>query len=398
MSATSATVSRWARRYVTAGFMFLVCWQAVALANPPRRVQVALGLYGFVFAVLFGKAYSLLPVYFDRQLAVPRAPAMQFPLSVGGAVLLAAGPFVASSLPTTLGALAWALGTAIFLIAIVATIRDNPTGRETGTGEHNRARRRVDRFANAFVPVVLGYLFLGTYALLGTSGPLPTLLDGFAPQGSHLLAAGTAALLLFTVGFRLLPRFLVAAPPRFLVWLVLPAGAIGPALLAIGIGPGPRWGVLAGAIIEAMALVGFAVAFIVLFVRSDRRRIGFYGVLLGSVGAVIGASLGLWFAFIGIAEGLVLAHLRVLVGGFLGLSIVGVSFQFYPPTVGAWPGSGDRLAGGAIGALAVGLAIEILGLLLDVGPMRFAGGVLGLVGALLVLYVIASAFRARPAR
>ena len=169
------------------------------------------------------------------------------------------------------GAVGWALGVGVFLVTLGWTLRDNPAGAGTGTGEANAERRPVDRFANAFVPVVLAYLALGSYQTLALRTSLPAVLGPYPPRVSHLLGAGAAVLLVFAVGFRLLPRFLVAHPSRALVAVVLPSGSVAPVLLAASlVGRGALF--RAGAALEAVAVVGFALALGALFARSDRRR------------------------------------------------------------------------------------------------------------------------------
>jgi hypothetical protein len=359
---TAATVSRWSRFYVTAGAVAFVLWQLALLAGLSRRVGVVLGLYGFVLHVVFGKGYSLVPTYFDRTLRFPRAPAVQFPMTVAGTgcLTLAAVPG-RSPLFGPIGATLWSGGVAVFLVGIGVTILDNPTGRETATGEANAHRRRIDRVANLFVPIALAYLAVGTYGTLTLWTPLPVLVDGYPPRVTHLLAAGTATLLVFAVGLRLLPRFLVATPPRPLVPFVLSSGAVGPALLAASL-PSGLW-FRVGAVVEAAAVFGFAVAYLTLFRRSERSRVGFYGVFAGVVAGLIGVVLGLWFAMDGTAGAPVVAHLRLNVAGFLGLTIIGVSYQFYPPAVGTLPGIGDRTALASIAFVAGGLGLEVAGLL-----------------------------------
>jgi hypothetical protein len=392
---SAATVSRGARRFLLASAVALVLALLADLVGLPRRTLVVLALYGFVLHALFGKAYSLVPSYFDRQLALPRAPAIHLPLTGIGVVALALDPLRGVPEPAgTAGAVAWALGVGVFLAALGWTLRDNLAGAETGTGGANAERRPVDRFANAFVPVVLAYLALGSYETLATHVGLPTVLGSYPPRASHLLGAGVAALLVFAVGFRLLPRFLVAHPPRALVAVVLPSGAVGPLLLAAAVAE--RGAVFhVGAALEAVAVVGFAVAFVVLFVRSDRRRVGFYGVLAGTVAGVLAVALGLWLAVGGARVGLVAAHLRLNLLGFLGLTVVGVSYQFYPPAVGSFPGAGDRTALGAIGSLAGGLLLRTAGLLGGVPAVADAGTAVSLAGGLAHLYLLAGLFRER---
>lgn len=73
---TAAIVSRWARQYVLTSALFLVGWQAGTVAGIQRPTEVFLAVFGFVLHMVFGKAYSLVPTYFNRDLAVPHAPAV----------------------------------------------------------------------------------------------------------------------------------------------------------------------------------------------------------------------------------------------------------------------------------------------------------------------------------
>ncbi|MFC7194539.1 hypothetical protein ACFQL4_07525 [Halosimplex aquaticum] len=390
----SATLSRWSRALVAVGVCWLVGWQAAALAGFPRRTTVTLGLYGFVLHVVFGKAYSLVPSYFDRALAWPHAPAVTLPLVVVGSAGLAAEPV--DGIPAVVGAVgawSWALGVAVFLGTLAWTLRDNLSGAETGTGDHNADRRRIDRAANLFVPVVFAYLAVGSWETLAARAAVSPLIDGYPPRATHLLAAGGAALLVFAVGFRLLPRFLVAGLPDWVPWVVLPTGALGPALLAAGLPAGTVF--RTGAVVEAVAVVGFAAAYAHLYRSSDRERVGFYGPLVGAGFGVLAVGLGLSFAFWPVDPTLVAAHYRLNLLGFLGLTIVGVTFQFYPPTVGRFPGAGDDLALAAPAALTGGLLVEVAGAVVS-APLAVSGGrALALLGAVAYAYLVLGVFLQR---
>jgi hypothetical protein len=385
--------SRWSRRFVFAAVLALVAWQAGELAGIARRTAVVLGLLGFVFQTVFGKAYSLVPSYFDRDLATTRLMPAQFACSLGGTLALAIDAELDLPAVETAGSLLWVAGVAIFLGTLLWTVRDNLTGGETGTGEVNEHRRRVDRAANLFIPVALAYLAAASYELLALATPLPGLTDGYTPRAFHLLAAGAGALFVFAIGFRLLPRFMVATPPAPLVWLVLPAGAVGPLVLGFSIPSGTFLPV--GAVLQALAVGGFAFTVGVMYRRSDRQRVGFYGVLAGAVAGVAAVSLGLVFAFDAPASDLVLVHARLNLLGFLGLTIVGVSYQFYPPTVGTFRGASDRTALAAILLIAGGLAVELGGALVDISPAVTGGQALALVGALAHAYLLGGLFRER---
>lgn len=238
-------------------------------------------------------------------------------MTATGAICLGlAGLSGTPSLVGTVGAVLWTAGVVVFLAALGWTIRDNLTGAETGTGGANEHRRPVDRWANLFVPVALLYLAVGTYGTLALWTPLPPVADGFPPRVTHLLTAGTATLFVLAVGFRLLPRFLVTSPSRLLVAVVLPAGAVAPALIATSLYDGLWFRV--GAVLEGIAIGGFAVVYCWLFIRSNRNRVGFYGILGGVIAGLVGVALGVWFAFANPPSSLVMVHYRVNLAGFLG--------------------------------------------------------------------------------
>lgn len=382
----AAVITRRVQRLLLVGLGFFVAWQVAALAGASRNLQVVLGLYGFVFHVVFAKGYSLVPSYFARELGTPRAPAWQLPLSALGVVGLAADGLGAPFPIGVLGAMAWLAGAGVFVGALAWTARDNLTGSETGTGEANATRRGVDRYANAFVPVVLAYLVAGGYDLVAARIGYPTIAGG-GPASTHLLAAGAATLLVLAVGFRLLPRLLVATPPRALVAVVLPAGAIGPLLLSVWFLRGQPF--LAGAALEAVAVVGFSAAYGTLFARSDRRRVGGYALLVAAGAGVVGVLIGLDFALRGPTFPLTDVHARLNLLGFLGVAIVGVSYHFYPPGAGRFYGAGDRTARATVGLLTGGLAVEVVGTAASWEPAVVLGRLGVLLGAAGYAYLIA---------
>lgn len=387
-------VANSARRFVLASVAFLVAFQLGALLGIGRRPAVVLGLNGFVLHMVFGKAYTLVPSYFARELEVSWPMDVHLVATVGGTAALAAADLLdLAPVVRATGGLAWFVGVAVFVGTIGWAVRDNLAGGETGTGDHNAHRRPIDRAANAFVPLAGAYLLVGSWELAAGAAGLPTVFDGFAPRASHLLAAGAATLLVFAIGFRLLPRFLVADPPAGLVRVVLPAGALGPVLVAGGLPAGPIFHL--GAALEAVAVLTFGAAVVVLYRRSDRRRVGFYAVLLGVAGGALGVLLGVSFAVAGRPAGLVTAHYRLNLLGFLGLFIVGIAYQFYPPGAGTFRGASDRTASWSIAGLAGGLAVEVAGLVLGEAAVVAAGRAVGLAGALGYAWLVTGVFGER---
>ena len=373
---SAATISRGARGLVLAGAGFLVACTFAAAIDEPRSTVVAFGLYGFVLHTIFGKAYGLLPAYFDRDLAVPHAPQLQVPLSIAGTIFLAATPRseLAGLLPiepdaaTDLGAILWAAGAILFLGTIALTIRDNPTGAATGTSPSKPERARLDRVANAAMPIALAYLGIATYQLLASPLELPDVLDsGLA--ASHLLAVGTAALFVFSIGARLLPRLLRADVPDSLAVAVLVSGAIGPALLVGwfdgGIAGASGEGLLHSAIaLVGAAVVGHAILVALLVVRAPAPRLGAYGVLAGAIGGVATVAAG---GLIGLGERteLFAIHPRLGLLGFLGVTILGVVYHFYPPAVAG--DRGDLVATASLWTLGGGVLLELVAILYAAG-------------------------------
>ncbi|WP_455448440.1 hypothetical protein [Natrinema thermotolerans] len=396
----AATVTRWSRTFVAVGVGFFLAWQVAVAAGLPRAATVPLGVYGFVFHVVFGKAYTLVPSYFARELAVPLAPAIHLPFALLGTLgSVAAG---AGRGPATVGpvaAICWFAGVIVFVAAIGWTVRDNPTGRETGTGDTDAHRRRVDRLANAAVPVVVAYLLAGSALEMARAfGLEPTIAPAAGPATTHLFAAGTAALLVFAIGFRLLPRLLVADVRPALAAVVLTGGGVGPVLLAVDFRGGPVFSLGAG--LEAVALIGFAAAVTDLSRQSDRDRVGSRALLgaAGCAGAVALLGLGFAFASAGLLPATAYtAHYRLAVGGFLALTIVGVSYRFYPPAVASLSWIGDRTARASITALLGGLALEVAGLLGSVPALVGPGRWLSVLGAALYAAVCWTIFLERSA-
>lgn len=393
----AATVARWSRAFVAAGIAFFVAWQIAVAVGLSRAATVPLGVFGFVFHVVFGKAYALVPSYFARVLTVPYAPAIHLPLSVAGAVgAFTAGAGIAAPAVAIAGATCWFVGCLVFVVTLVVSVRDNPTGRETGTGATDAHRERADRLANAAVPVALAYLFVGSSLRLTTELGLEPPLSAAGPATTHLFAAGAAALLVFAIGFRLLPRLLVASVTPGLVALVLVAGIAGPGLLAVGFRGGPLFRVGAG--LQATALVGFAVAVVGLSARSERRRVGRWAILAAACCGALLALLGLTFAFVppsSVPATAFDAHYRLAVGGFVGLTIVGVSYHFYPPAVAAAPGIDDRTARASIAALVAGLGLEVAGSLAPIPALIDFGRWISVVGAILYAAVCWTIFLER---
>lgn len=379
--------SRWSRRFVVLSTAYLVLWRVGTFLGISRRTEIILALFGFVLHMVFGMGYLLIPSYFERVLASRWSPAIHLGLTGLGTGLLALAsfrdtpPFI-----ELLGACTWCLGIVLFLGTLLWTIRGNLLGRDTGTSTSRAAFQWVDRYANPFIPIALAYLAVGSYEVLARVSILPGITDGYFPRITHLLAAGFAGLLIFALGVRLVPRFLGVPAPKSLVGIILPASALGPALIAIGLGNGITF--VIGGLLEVTAIFGFTVLVTVLFTRSDRQRIGLFGVLGGVLSGAVGVSLGLSFAFGRMTAALIIAHLQLNLLGFLGLTIIGFTLQFFPPNAGQFRGATDRTALLVIISIVCGLFLIVFGTIEESVLLITTGNGFALIGALSYCYLM----------
>jgi hypothetical protein len=154
-------------------------------------------------------------------------------------------------------------------------------------------------------------------------------------------------------------------------------------LLAFGV-TGRQWALHAGAGLEFVAILGFAVAYSATFWRSDRRRIGLYGPLIGILLALTAAVLAVLVVTGLGSRGLIPIHRRFMLIGFLGTTIAGTAIQFYPPAVGSLWLSTDRTAAVALAAIGGGTAVNGAGLSLDSQLLAMSGGAVTVIGATLI--------------
>ena len=297
----------------------------------------------------------------------------------------------------TAGRALWALGCAVLVGALGWSVRDNLTGSRAATGEAKADRRRVDRFASAFVPVALAYLVAGAVlpvvaAVGAPTGPLP-------PPGRRTRTCWPPG------------------PPRSCFWRSASGCSRGSSWSPLAARSSPSssrparsgrscWprssaavrGSAPGAPPRRSRWSGSRPRTSTCIARSDRRRVGLYGLLVAALAAVAVAGLGLYTAATGVTVGVADAHGRVALLGFLGTAVAGVSYQFYPPAVASLPGVDDRTAGAALTLLAVSVGLESGGLVAGVDPAVAAGRVAALAGALVHAAVILAVFRARRSR
>ncbi|WP_164471712.1 hypothetical protein [Halosimplex salinum] len=389
--AASGGVGRWTRSFSVGSALSMVGLQLAYLFDASFRVVALVGLFGAVLPMVFGMAYLLLPSYVGRTLSTQRLPGVHFAATYAGTGLLVGdellglGPSVAVG-----GVFLWSAGVTIFVGTLLQTtlpaILANPaTKRLPGVPP-----RRPSELATLAIPVALGYLVVGTVALLSTVDGVPDPLGSTGPMVVHFYATGFVALLIFALGIRLLTGFFRVTPPISLSWLVLSCGSVAPGVLALNFYRPPWFGIGAG--LEFVAMAGYASLVAVVAYRTDRHRVGLYGIGLGAAAGVL--SVGVALASVtGIGGNPDLAaHVIVALDGFLLLTIIGYAYQFFPVSNGQFPGATGRTAASTIALLGTGTAVHALGVVGDVSSFRFYGPVLALIGTVGYSYLLIRRF------
>ncbi|MHB9288837.1 hypothetical protein ACKVMT_17550 [Halobacteriales archaeon Cl-PHB] len=388
MTSGPGGLRQWTERFALASAGGLVVSLAVLAATGDRRLAVAVSVFGFLCPMVFGMAYLLLPPYVGRTLVDPGLPGLHFVLALGGAGLLLVGRATGAGAQVWLGAVAWALGVAVFLGALLATVwpvvRADPRRLLTG-GDWPLRSTRV---ATAAIPVALAYLLLGTGRLLASvaTRPVPSLVGT-----THTYAAGFGALLVFALGARLLIGFYHVDLPRPVLWPVLVAGAVAPALLVP-----TTWsslGFRVGAALETAAMVGYLGLVGLVWQRADGRLVGRLGILLGALSGALAVAVAAPLAFDAVVvERATAVHRTAIAWGFFPLTIVGYATLFFPVTEGQFAGATPRFVGATVGLLAVGVAGQVAGLSLGNPTTTLVGVTASLLGAVAYSYLLGRRF------
>lgn len=387
MGIATSSLGRWTRRFTLLSAVALVGFLVADAAGAGRIAVAVLALFGFVCPMIFGMAYLLLPSFAGRTLVDQRLPAVHFALTVVSVPIIVGNRFVGvSDSVYALGVGLWSAGVAIFVGALAWTVVPAVVANPKIVVRNVEQPQRSTRLATAAIPVAVGFLVAGTWVLLATAGLVPTGLPATMPRVLHFYTTGFGTLLIFALGIRLMTGFFHVAPPRYLSWLVLFAGVLGPTLLAtfFGVPPWFRY----GAVLEAVAMGGYGVLVAVVAARSEWRRVGLYGIVLGAAAGVAGVLAAVPIAFgVGTAP-LLEAHATFSLTGFFVLTVVGYAYQFFPVTAGTFPGANDRTALATIGALASGVLVRAVGVFGGTPDVRSLGALLAILGAVGYCYLV----------
>ena len=380
-------VSRWTHAFAVASALGMVGLQTTYLLDWPIRAIGLFGLLGAVLPMTFGMAYLLLPAYVGTTLATPRLPGVHLVISYAGAAVLVAGQLTTLPRPlVTAGASLWSLGVACFLAALGATIVPVLRADPSVVIRSRDRPQRSTRAATATVPFAILYLAIGTIALLARASSIPVIPATSIPGVVHFYAVGFAALLIISLGARLLVGFFHVVPPRPLTWGALGGGVVAPALIAGSFWRGPLFQV--GAVVLSFSVICYLGMVAIVAVRTDRRRVGLLGVLAGAFAGAGGVFVAATVAISGEDAWLLEAHVPLVLDGFLLLTIIGYAYEFFPIGTGQFTGASDRIGLATLVTLGFGVVLRAVEPLLGAPVVGDVGATLGIVGTSIYAYVL----------
>ncbi len=326
---------------------YLILWMASSLAlyagllvgNDVLTTLLTRGTWvvflpalGFIGLMIFGMAQQFVPLYSGRNLWNPRFAFAQVVVAIAGVALILPSPSL-----EPLGFGLWLLAALMFIVLLLMTLR-SPQLPTRPAGKHPEYLS-MDRLGIPMTSTAVLYLIAASVGFLlespSTAPLVPFARDNYY-SWLHLYTLGFVALMIFGVGFHLLPRFLDTVPNLRLAKVIMAMALPGPALVAGTMPfldtPSAEIVFAVFAVFEAVAAVLFALLVLDVWNRSPHRR----------PASAFNATAGLWLilgvtfaSLFGIAPELTLqwvpAHGWINLFGFAGFEIFGVTHEVLPP-------------------------------------------------------------------
>lgn len=390
----SGGVSRWTHRFTVASASAMVGLQVAFLFDASYRFVAIIGLFGAVLPMVFGMAYLLIPSYVSQTLSTERLPGVHFVVSYVGTGLLAVHElFGLDSSVATSGIVLWSIGVMIFVGTLLWTVVPALRTSQKLVGLAGPQSRRTTRLATMAIPVGVGYLIAGTVVLLSIAFNFTMPPNATFSMVVHFYATGFVALLIFALGIQLMAGFFGVVPPAPLAYLLLFCGGIAPGVLATNFYH-PPW-FIAGAGLESIAMIGYGCLVAIVVYRTNRQRVGLYGITLGAVAGVV--SVGVAFGIVtGFFEFLTIGvHVIGVLNGFLFLTIIGYAYQFFPVTSGQFRGATERSGKTTILLLGTGTVLQAVNVAVETYWLRIGGVTFALLGTCGYAYLMMQRLRWR---
>jgi hypothetical protein len=377
--AVKGAISQWTQRFTIGSALSMIGLQFAFLFDATFRIVVIIGLFGAGLPMVFGMAYLLLPSYLGRTLSTQRLPGVHLIITYAGVGLLLGHELL--SLGTSFlvgGILLWSAGVAVFIGILLHSAFSELIINPGLVRLSNIRSQRSTKFTLLSIPLALGYLVIGTIALLSTVDGFPDPVNATFPMIVHFYGTGFVTLLIFALGIRLLTGFFHVTPPKSLSWLILFCGSVAPGILAFNFYQPPWFTV--GAILESIAITAYASLVVFVAYRTDRHRIGLYGIGFGALGGITAIGIVLINIIDSTSNVSIAAHVIVILNGFIILTIIGYAYQFFPVTNRQFWGATERGGSSTIFIIGAGTLLQTLSMLGEVHYLQGYGIALAVIG------------------
>ena len=297
----------------------------------------------------------------------------------------------------TAGLALWLLGTLLFLLWILMTLRSEKLPVRP-QGKHPEFHA-MDVLGIPMTSAAVLYLIAASVGFLLASpsdAPLVPFASAHWFSFFHLYTLGFILLMVFGVGFHLFPRFTDTVPNLRAAGVVTAMALPGPALVALTMpfldSPSAEAVFAAAAVFEAIAAVLFAVLVMDLWSRSEHRRPASAFSAMAGLWLILGVTFASLFGIVpDIALRWVPAHGWINLFGFAGFEIFGVTHEVLPPFTSMGSRISRRVTRLDFILANAGLALVVLSYAAtfaggaDLGELVSMAG-LGLLLAMVVLY------------
>jgi len=334
-----------------------------------------------------GMAQQFIPLYSGRELWSGKGALVQVSVSVAGVALLLS----LNALLEVVGLALWLLGTLLFLLWILMTLRSEKLPVRP-QGKHAEFHA-MDVLGIPMTSAAVFYLIAASVGFL-LAAPSDAPIVAFASDHwfsfFHLYTLGFILLMVFGVGFHLFPRFTDTVPNLRVAKAITAMALPGPALVALTMpfldSPSVEVVFAVFAVFEAIAAALFAVLVIDLWNRSEHRRPASAFNAAAGLWLILGVTLASLF---GIAPDATLrwvpAHGWINLLGFAGFEIFGVTHEVLPPFTSMGLKVSRRVTRIDYVLANVGLALVVLSFAVTFAGAADLGVVLAMTGLGLLL-------------
>jgi len=356
-----------------------------ALSTPAWELY--LPALGFIGLMIMGMAQQFIPLYSGRELWSGKGALLQVSMSVAGVALL----LPLNALLEVVGLALWLLGTLLFLLWILMTLRSEKLPVRP-QGKHAEFHA-MDVLGIPMTSAAVFYLIAASVGFLLAAlsdAPIVAFASDHWFSFFHLYTLGFILLMVFGVGFHLFPRFTDTVPNLRVAKAITAMALPGPALVALTMpfldSPSVEVVFAVFAVFEAIAAALFAVLVIDLWNRSEHRRPASAFNAAAGLWLILGVTLASLF---GIAPDATLrwvpAHGWINLLGFAGFEIFGVTHEVLPPFTSMGLKVSRRVTRIDYVLANVGLALVVLSFAVTFAGAADLGVVLAMTGLGLLL-------------